>query len=199
MARRQQTQRRRGVRRAGIREERRTRHQARKRLRRWLYLAVSGIIGVLIIISLFVPQFQRTSRQTADVNVSRTIPEGEDYFGYDSSPPRYGPSWPKGADWGVHTEDIRDERQVRNLLQGGVLIQYNTEDQELIDQLTQFAERQANYPCYLIVAPYAGAEAAITVTAWGAGDTTDEFDAERLQRFVDTFRDQGPEHVSCVP
>lgn len=127
------------------------------------------------------------------------IPEGQPYLGYASSPPTYGPHWPTGAAWGVRTEDIPDERQVRNLAEGGVLIQYNTEDEELIDQLEQFALRQSDFPCYLIVAPFERMDTTIAVTAWGAIETMDEYDEERLQEFVDTFRGTGPDLASCTP
>ena len=175
------------------------RRKARKRLRRWIYLGASGTIGLLIIVSLFLPQFQVNPRSTGVVEPFEIIPEGIDYLGYDGSPPNYGPHWPTGADWGIYTEDIPNERQVANLAQGGILIQYNTEDGDLIEQLTQFAQNQANYPCYLIVAPYPAMESTVAVTAWGALDTLEEYDAERLQQFVDLYRGQGPENVPCTP
>ena len=113
------------------------RQKARKRLRRWIYLGASATIGFLIILSFFLPQIQVNPRQTGDVDPFTIIPESPDSpIAYASLPPTYGPRWPEGADWGISTEDIRDERQVANLAQGGVLIQYDTQDQELIDQLT---------------------------------------------------------------
>lgn len=188
------------ARRAVQREERRSRNQARGRGRRWLYWISSGTIGALIIVS-----FTITSLPTPVANVPTgeeamaIIPEGQRYLGYTSSPPTYGPHWPTGAAWGVRTEDIPDERQVRNLAEGGVLIQYNTDNQGLIDQLEQFALRQSDFPCYLIVAPFERMEATIAVTAWGAMETMDVYDEEQLQEFVDTFRGTGPELVSCAP
>lgn len=127
------------------------------------------------------------------------IPEGQPYLGYGTSPPTYGPHWPTGAAWGIRTEDIPDERQVRNLAEGGVLIQYNTDDPELIDMLEQFARSQSDFPCYLIVAPFTRMETAIAVTAWGALETMDVYDEGLLQQFVDTFRGTGPDPVDCTP
>ncbi len=205
MARRRQQPKRGAAQRADIRAERRDRHQARKRVRRYVYLGVSAVIGVLITVSLFLPSIPgggrsgATDQLAASAVASQIIPDGTDYFAYRSSPPTYGPHWPTGATWGIHTEDIRDERQVANLAEGGVLIQYDTEDQELIDKLTEFAERQANYPCYLIVAPYTGLTSPIVATAWGTMDSMDEYDADRLQQFVDSFRGQGPNPVPCTP
>ena len=88
---------------------------------------------------------------------------------------------------------------MKNLAEGGILIQYDTDDQELIDTLTEFAERQVNYPCYLIVAPYTGLTSPIVATAWGTMESMDEYDADRLQQFVDSFRGQGPNPVPCTP
>ena len=192
------------ARRADVRADRRDRHQGRKRVRRYLYLGISAVIGLLITVSLFVPSFQAGGRsggtdQLASAVASQIIPDGTDYFAYNSSPPTYGPHWPTGATWGIHTEDIRDERQVKNLAEGGILIQYDTDDQELIDKLADFAERQANYPCYLIVAPYTGLTSPIVATAWGTMDSMEEYDADRLQQFVDIFRGQGPNPVPCTP
>lgn len=188
------------ARRSAQRQERRGRNQTRRRGRRWLYLIASGTIGGLIIISFTITSFPVpiTNVPTGEESL-RTIAEGTPYVGYASSPPTYGPHWPTSAAWGVRTQDIPDERQVRNLVEGGVLIQYNTEDQELIDRLEQFARRQGGFPCYLLVAPFERMEATIAITAWGAIETMDEYDEERLQEFVDTFRGSGPELEPCTP
>ena len=196
----QQRSTRQGSRRSVARAERRARHQTRKRARRILYLVVSGVIGLLIIVSLFVPSFGGTGRRgsSSDEDPFQVLAEGTDYFGYSTSPPTFGPSWPTGADWGIHTEDIRDERQVRNLVEGGVLLQYNTEDQETIGKLVEVVERQGHYPCYLIVAPYAAIESTVAMTAWGAIETMEEVDLERVQQFIDTYRGAGPQTAPCV-
>jgi len=153
----------------------------------------------LIIISLFVPSFGGTGRSgSGDEDPLRVIAEGTDHFGYSTNPPTFGPSWPTGADWGIHTEDIRDERQVRNLVEGGVLIQYSTEDQETIGKLVEVVERQGQYPCYLIVAPYAGIESTVAMTAWGAIETMEEINVEQIQQFIDTYRGAGPQTPPCV-
>ncbi len=195
----QQQSKQQGARRSIARAGRRARHQTRKRVRRTLYLVVSGVIGLLIIVSLFVPSFTGTGRSgSSDEDPFQVLAEGTDYFGYSTNPPTFGPSRPTGAEWGIHTEDIRDERQVRNLIEGGVLIQYSTEDQETIGTLVEVVERQGQYPCYLIVAPYAGIESTVAMTAWGAVETMEEVDAERIQQFIDTYRGAGPQTPPCV-
>ena len=183
------------------RQSRRDKNKAKKRVRRAFYLSASGIIGGLIIISLFLPSTLSPRQADPIQNYTSTeiIPEGTDYSGYESIPPTFGPHWPTGADWGIHTEEIPEERQVANLAQGGILIQYNEADESLVNQLTGFAENQSDFPCYLIVAPYAGMAYKIAVTAWGTRDTLESFDEDRLQRFVDAFKGSGPEPVACTP
>ncbi|MSQ21947.1 MAG: DUF3105 domain-containing protein [Dehalococcoidia bacterium] len=179
------------------REERRARHQARRRLQRWMYLGVSGVIAVLITVSLFLPRLP--SRNQASDQAVVTIEEGQEYAGYASRPPTYGPRWPTAAEWGVHTEEIPNPRQVANLAEGGVFIQYKTSDEELAKKLGEFAKGQANFPCYIVVAPYASMETAIAVTAWGAKETMDAYDEAKLKGFVETYRGQGPQVKSCTP
>lgn len=200
MTQQQQHTRKQGARRSVARAERRAKRKTQKRIRRTIYLLVSGFIGFLIIVSLFVPSFGGTGRSTVDNDTDpfEALPEDTDYFGYASSPPSFGPSWPTGADWGIHTSEIRDERQVRNLIEGAVLIQYNTEDQATIDRLVAVVERQGEYPCHLIIAPYVGMESTVAMTAWGALETMEEIDEDRVQQFIDMYRGAGPQTQVCA-
>ncbi|MBI3069701.1 MAG: DUF3105 domain-containing protein [Candidatus Levybacteria bacterium] len=45
----------------------------------------------------------------------------------------------------------------------------------------------------LIVIPRPNLDSPIALTAWTRIDKFDSFDKERINRFIDTFRDQGPE------
>ena len=213
MAHRQQERRRQAARRATQRDERRARHQSRKRVRRSIYLAISGVIALLVIISLFLPNIlpSRPADQGEFVRgegpgevfpeaPAPVLPEGIPYEAYSTIPPTSGPHWEQQlADWRIHTEPIPNEVQVHNLKYGGVAIQYNTEDIDLITQLEEFAEKQPDYPCYLLVAPYPDMESTIALTAWLVRDTMDTYDESQLQAFVDAYRDQGPMHVPCEP
>ena len=144
---------------------------------------------------------------------TRHIPEIEIFDGYNSVPPTSGPHWLAPAAWGIYGEPLPNERQVHNLEHGGVMIQYNTEDLGLIRQLRRFAQKQPNFPCHLIVAPYPDMPFTIALTAWpgkpstspsgptyldGVRDTMDAYDEERLQEFVDAYRAKGPERVPCT-
>ena len=120
------------------------------------------------------------------------------FDGYNSVPPTSGPHWVAPAPWGISTSPVPNERQVHNLEHGGVMIQYNIQDQGLINQLRRFTQGQPNFPCFLILAPYPDMTSTIAVTAWGVRDTMDAYDEERLQDFINAHREKGPERVRCI-
>jgi hypothetical protein len=106
--------------------------------------------------------------------------------------------------WGIYKDPIPDEAQVHNLEHGGVMIQYNCRDcPELVTQLEGFFSRYTaarplpRYPqsAKIVVAPYDGMSSRIALTAWGRIDALEAYDEERITRFVDAYRDNGPEAV----
>jgi hypothetical protein len=125
------------------------------------------------------------------------IANEQSFTGYNSAPPTSGPHWRDPAPWGIHSEPLPNEWQVHNLEHGGIMIQYNTEDQTLVTQLRRFAQKQSDFPCFLIVAPYPDMQFPVAVTAWGVRDTMESYDEARLQEFVDAYLNKGPERVPC--
>ncbi len=141
------------------------------------------------------------------------IPLSETFDAYNSVPPTSGPHWGVTTAWGISTVPSPNELQLHNMEHGGVMIQYNTEDRDLISQLRRFAQKQPNFPCHLIVAPYPDMPFVIALTAWpgkpslrggpptyldGVRDTMETYDEERLQEFLDAYRNKGPERVPCT-
>ena len=127
------------------------------------------------------------------------IPEEERYTEYTTIPPTSGVHWERAAPWGVYASPIANERHVANLDAGGVIIQYNTSDEQLISQLEEFVRGQNAFPCHLILAPNQTMPFTIAITAWGVRDTMDTVDEERLQEFIDFYRGNGPEATECTP
>lgn len=64
---------------------------------------------------------------------------------------------------------------------------------ELRQQLETIAYRKRLYK--LIVLPYPDLRAPITLAAWRHLELLDRFDAARIERFIDYYRDQGPEQT----
>ncbi|MCI0407404.1 MAG: DUF3105 domain-containing protein [Acidobacteria bacterium] len=102
---------------------------------------------------------------------------------YNSDPPTSGPHTPYLAKWGIHDRPIPKEEQVHNLEDGGVIIQYNCPEgcPDLVEKLAAIARRYD----LLILAPYPGMDKRIALTAWRRLDKLNEFDEQRIIRFID--------------
>ena len=130
------------------------------------------------------------------------IEPGEDHGPYTTTPPTSGPHYVISADWGIHTEQILDEVQVRNLAGGGVLIQYRPDlSNETRSRLRQLVAglRESGTHCRLALAPYEGLSTPIVLTAWQRIDSLKEFDEERIRAFIAAHIEKGPEvgQVGC--
>lgn len=107
---------------------------------------------------------------------------------YNSKPPTSGSHLDPKARWGIHDQQISDELQLHNLEDGGVVISYDCDGEDctvLVEQLKQIASK---YKDRVILAPYAGLDTRITLTAWNRIDAFDEFDEKRVTSFISTFR-----------
>ena len=198
------------ARRTDQRSERRDRRESKQQRRRLLYMVGSGIFGFAIIVGLFLPQVlpgsggnTSFSRGDGPGQIFAELPathiaDGTSYAQYNSVPATSGPHYNSPLPWGIEVSPVPDERMLHNLEHGGVTIQYNTDDVELIARLEEFAEKQTGYPCFLKVAPYPDMGTTIAVTAWAVMDTMDEYDEDRLQSFVNAYRNDGPERVPCT-
>ena len=108
---------------------------------------------------------------------------------YNSYPPTSGPHYNGIAPWGIHNTPIPNELQVHNLEDGGVMVQYSCPEgcNNLVTQLTNLVER---YDHDVILAPYPDMESRIALTAWNRLETLDEFDEDRIIKFIKTYRGQ---------
>jgi len=124
------------------------------------------------------------------------LPVGQTFDFYNSDPPTSGPHSSQPADWGVHEEPVAKEMLVHNLEHGGVAVLYDcsagvplndAQCQELRNQLTVIVQGNFSKLKLVVMAPYPGMEHRIAMTAWRTLDTLDEFDAARIQAFIDHF------------
>ncbi len=61
----------------------------------------------------------------------------------------------------------------------------------LVDQLISVYEKKGKRK--LVVIPRPNLDARIALTAWGRVDKFEQFDQKRIEKFIDAYRDQGPE------
>ena len=204
------------ARRSRAREERRSRRQGKSRLRRWIFYAIAGTAALSIIIGLLLPQFLTQSGPRApasqrggpgehpSIQPAEHVVRGLGHPSYNSVPATSGWHYSDAGapiSWGIQKESIPDEVTLHNLEHGGVAIQYNTQDEELIAQLEEFAQRLPGYPSCLLVAPYPDMEETIALTAWGAVKYFDDYDELGMQEFADFYVNKGPERlgIDCGP
>lgn len=103
---------------------------------------------------------------------------------YNSAPATSGPHYPIWwQEWGVVDQELPDELLVHNLEHGGIVMRYDCPSgcPALIDQLAEVTGRYKK----VILAPYSGLGARIALTAWTYLDRFDEFDEERIVRFIE--------------
>ncbi len=198
------------------RAERRGKSDARKRRKRYIYTGIAGAIALLFIGSLLVPG--GSGRQTSDNNNLNTggpleimddqgrshVTPGEPAGPFLTQPAASGPHWitnpsdivPTGspARWGAYAAPLPDEVQIHNLEHGGIILNYNCSEgcAELVDQLQSLIPGQG---AQFILAPYPNMESRIAITSWRHQDKMDEFDADRLNEFIDAYLDRAPESV----
>lgn len=103
---------------------------------------------------------------------------------YNSAPATSGPHYPIWwQEWGVVDQELPDELLVHNLEHGGIVMRYDCPSgcPALIGQLAEVTGRYKK----VILAPYSGLGARIALTAWTYLDRFDEFDEERIVRFIE--------------
>jgi Protein of unknown function (DUF3105) len=124
----------------------------------------------------------------------RHIPVGQAYDDYNSNPPTSGPHTATVTP-GIYDEPVPKEAVVHNMEHGQVVVWYNcsggTEPltseqcQQLRNDLASVVNESNGGK--VVMTPYPNMDPRIALTAWQFLDAFDEFDADRVRTFVDTF------------
>ncbi|MER3405996.1 MAG: hypothetical protein C4289_13225, partial [Chloroflexota bacterium] len=127
-------------------------------------------------------------QRVPDLGNAHVLP-GDPMPVYNSDPPTSGPHFGSLPRPGVHREPLDKRLQVHFLEDGGVIVQYKCAGTEacpeLESQLRRIVER---YPDKVLLAPYPPMDRMIALTAWTRIDKFDEFDEERIVRFINRWR-----------
>lgn len=126
-----------------------------------------------------------------------------DYAGDgNSNPPAGGTHWsgPCGNDpataltrcgpapWGIYRTPWQPETLVHNMEHGGVIVWYNTQDRDIVNELEDAIEERIRRGELLVMTPYPGMEREqIAVTAWSRVDAfpTADYSLARVEAFID--------------
>lgn len=160
-------------------------------------VVAGGIAGLLVSRNL--------AQQSAirDLHVQSLPNQGQDhldpggkYTQYNSTPPTSGPHDPTPAPCGVTPEPIPNEVQVHDLEHGVIMVQYRPGlDQAQVGRLEALGR---SYNSHVIVAPYPGLKTAVAATAWTKLMALESADTGKLRRFIDLYRQKGPEvGIAC--
>ncbi|OGD89478.1 hypothetical protein A3D04_02125 [Candidatus Curtissbacteria bacterium RIFCSPHIGHO2_02_FULL_40_16b] len=129
--------------------------------------------------------------QEFDIVGENHIPQGTPGSGYNSNPPSSGPHWPSPAVKGVFDKPMPDETALHNLEHGHIWIAYDPSISEEVK--TKLAETAQNDDWKIIMSPREGNDAKIALVAWGRVLNMDEPDFARVEDFIKTYRNRGPE------
>ena len=153
----------------------------------------------LIPLQVFVLQrvFERPPGQAIENAELKLLEDiGTPHEPYSSIPPTSGPHVASGAAWGIHTDPIPNEVQVANLVEGGVIVQYNCvpgtgECDDIVDKLTEIFERYAD--AKLLVAPGpAVADARIALTALNRLEKLESYRERPIVKCIEAHLDIAP-------
>lgn len=173
-----------------VQERRRTStiRERRDRLIKWaIILGTAAALVAIVGGVLWANVFREKPGLDVVTQGNAHVAPGQEHIAYNSDPPTSGPHYPNIARWGIHTEPVAKELQVHNLEDGGVMVQYNCPEAcpDLVKQLEGVVK---GYQDKVILAPYPGMDAKIALTSWGRIDKFDDFDADRIARFIQGFR-----------
>ncbi len=172
-------------------------------------LAVLVLVGIAVVVSLLGDGNGRETEAAPvddypypvqmfppDPGGRAHIPVGQVYNNYNSNPPTSGPHTSL-AELGVHSEPVPKEHLVHNMEHGQVVIWYNCDGGpqplspeqcgELRTELAQITNDAISAGKLVVLTPYPDMDHRIALTAWQFLDAFDEFDADRVQKFIDTF------------
>ncbi len=134
---------------------------------------------------------------------------GQTFDGYNSNPPTSGPHTPAPVPWGISDVAIPKEQAVHNMEHAGVVVWYNCNagpaplaaDQcaRLRSDLAGVVQPLLSAGKKVVMTPYPGMDHRIALTAWQYLDAFDEFDAQRVRTFIETFECHTDVEHFCSP
>ena len=110
---------------------------------------------------------------------------------YTSNPPTSGMHTPQSMVWSVLTQAAPKENLVHNMEHAGIVVWYNTSNQQAINQLAGLVMQHLNQRDLIVMTPYTGMEPeTIALTAWTRLDKfpVAQFTAERVETFIEAHK-----------
>jgi len=126
-----------------------------------------------------------------DIVSREHIASGAKGSSYNSNPPTSGSHWPAPAKSGIYDKELADEQVIHNMEHGYIWISYKTDaPDEVKNKLKEIVEGD-NWK--VIMTPRANNETTIAIAAWGRVLNMTDLDTEKVEDFIKTYRNRGPE------
>lgn len=137
------------------------------------------------------------------INTASHIQTLIDYSVQGELPPAGGPHWGAGrcppdpdlaplycgpVPWGVYEKPFPAESVVHNMEHAGVVVWYNTTNQDVISRLKALVTQNLTDGKFIVMMPYPNMDSeTIGLTAWGRRDkfALSDYSDQRAQRFID--------------
>ncbi len=177
-------------------------NQGRSGLSRALPWIGGGLIAVAIIVGLALLVQSNTAQASAPgeripVLGRNHIQPGQSHTPYNSDPPTSGDHYPEPIPAGYYDTPQADEYLVHNLEHGHVWIAFDCSKLTNCDDVkNKLRALVQDYNQWKIVAtPRQNKDAPIAVAAWGWLLKLNSYDEGAIKRFIDAWRDKGPEQT----
>ncbi|MEK7539617.1 MAG: DUF3105 domain-containing protein [Patescibacteria group bacterium] len=154
-------------------------------------LIIGGMVG-LIYWNNARPEPGQGLETQGDDHVSQAEIEA---FSYNSNPPTSGPHSSQVTAFGVYDSPIFNGYQIHMLEHGGILIQYNTDDQAVVDQLRELTRELSKSNPRVALMPNPEIDQLIALTAWTHLENLATVDEAAIQEFFFAYVNRGPEKV----
>lgn len=126
-----------------------------------------------------------------DIVSREHIASGTNGAGYISNPPTSGPHWPAPAKSGIYDKELADEQIIHNMEHGHIVIGYKPDaSDEVKSKLKEIVESD-NWKVVLM--PRSKNESMIALSAWGRVLNMNDLDTAKVEDFIKTYRNRGPE------
>ncbi|MDP1710224.1 MAG: DUF3105 domain-containing protein [bacterium] len=195
-------------RREKIRELNRQKEDGSNSFKKIRNIAVAaGLIAVIVVGFVFLTRktpeqaaFEKNVQNaTLDGKIQEFPIEGADHVAagtqvdYKTNPPTSGAHYAVSANWGIYDKEIADGAAVHGLEHGGIWISYKEIDDETKKILESIGKSNQGR---VIVSPRAANDAKIAVASWGRMMKLETADTVLIQKYIDTYKNQGPEKLA---
>ena len=177
----------------------------------WGFIAGSAVLGLLLIGvvayavlnqgSGFRDPVKVADSAVEDVTVAKEAPARNHVEGpvrYPQNPPNGGDHNSTPQQCAVYEQPVPSERALHSMEHGAVWVTYQPDLPAA--QVKTLREMVQGDP-YLLLSPFPGQSSPVNLSAWGRSLTVDTADDERVEQFIDTFKNgpQTPEPgAACV-